>query len=223
MAVLITEIELPPIDGISSKRVEPIDGGVFAVVVDDDRCDGCAYCIEPCPFHSLKLIEYQRDGMVKKTVEVNEISCRGCGICAATCPKNAMHPRHMSRVLAEMDEALGKQPETPQSCVTCRVFVPMEFDVPKHPAVKIMCSGRANPYLILRSFELGTNGVLVINCYFDTKKNNNFEEAIDVSRKLLETLGFDSKRIRVEDVTPSDPNFSKVVKEFARDLKKWKN
>jgi heterodisulfide reductase subunit A len=64
--------------------------------VQDPNCDGCAYCIEPCPYDAITLLEYMRDGTVKKTVEVNEIICKGCGVCQATCPKNGISIRNFT-------------------------------------------------------------------------------------------------------------------------------
>ncbi len=58
--------------------------------VIDENCDGCAYCIDPCPYNALTLIEYMRNGQVKKTVERNETACKGCGVCMATCPKQGI-------------------------------------------------------------------------------------------------------------------------------------
>jgi heterodisulfide reductase subunit A2 len=62
--------------------------------VVDEKCDGCAYCIDPCPFHALALIEYMRDEAIKKTVDANEAVCKGCGTCMATCPKQGIYIRH---------------------------------------------------------------------------------------------------------------------------------
>jgi heterodisulfide reductase subunit A-like polyferredoxin len=63
--------------------------------VVDEYCDGCAYCIDPCPASAITLIEYMTaDGDIKKTVEVNEAVCRGCGVCMATCPKKGIFVRH---------------------------------------------------------------------------------------------------------------------------------
>ena len=63
--------------------------------VVDEYCDGCAYCIDPCPSNAITLIEYMiADGNIKKTVEVNEAVCRGCGVCMATCPKKGIFIRH---------------------------------------------------------------------------------------------------------------------------------
>ena len=76
--------------GIISKT-ELIKSPIISVVVDG-KCDGCAYCIEPCPAHAVTLIEYmQHDGTKKKTVEINDALCLGCGNCMATCPKDAVY------------------------------------------------------------------------------------------------------------------------------------
>lgn len=63
-------------------------------VVVDEKCDGCAYCVEPCPAHAITLFEYMNMGSVKKTVETNEAICMGCGICMATCPKEGIYIKH---------------------------------------------------------------------------------------------------------------------------------
>jgi heterodisulfide reductase subunit A len=62
--------------------------------VVDANCDGCAYCIDPCPFNALTLIEYMREAAIKKTVDANEAVCKGCGTCMATCPKQGIYIRH---------------------------------------------------------------------------------------------------------------------------------
>jgi len=62
--------------------------------VIDANCDGCAYCIEPCPYKSLTLIEYMRKGAIKKTVDVDITLCHGCGTCMATCPKKGIFVRN---------------------------------------------------------------------------------------------------------------------------------
>lgn len=77
--------------GIISKS-EMVKAPTISFVVDEN-CDGCAYCIEPCPARAITLIEYAHNGGVKKSVDVNEAMCRGCGICMATCPKDGIFVR----------------------------------------------------------------------------------------------------------------------------------
>jgi heterodisulfide reductase subunit A len=76
--------------------------------VIDEKCDGCAYCIDPCSYHALTLIEYMRNGAIKKTVEANEALCKGCGVCQATCPKDGILVRHyrLDQIAAVVEAAL---------------------------------------------------------------------------------------------------------------------
>jgi len=74
--------------------------------VIDENCDGCAYCIDPCPYDALTLLEYAVQGSVKKTVESDPGKCQGCGVCMATCPKKGILVRNFNlEQLSAMTEA----------------------------------------------------------------------------------------------------------------------
>ena len=79
--------------------------------VIDESCDGCAYCIEPCPYQAITLVEYMREGFVKKTVDVDETACKGCGCCMATCPKKGIFVRgfKLEQIGAQVKAAMGVQ------------------------------------------------------------------------------------------------------------------
>jgi len=72
---------------LAKDKIE-LDAIVSEVV--DENCDGCAYCVDPCPYHALALIEYVRDGAIKKTIDRDLALCKGCGVCQATCPKGGI-------------------------------------------------------------------------------------------------------------------------------------
>lgn len=76
--------------------------------VVDESCDGCAYCVDTCPFKSITLLEYMWQGVVKKVVETNESTCKGCGCCQATCPKNGVFIRGftLEQIRAQIEAAL---------------------------------------------------------------------------------------------------------------------
>jgi heterodisulfide reductase subunit A len=75
----------------------------------DENCDGCAFCVDTCPFKAITLLEYMKDGGVKKTVEVNAVQCKGCGSCMATCPKQGIHVAGFTpqQLAAQVEAALG--------------------------------------------------------------------------------------------------------------------
>jgi heterodisulfide reductase subunit A len=91
---------------ILSKDMLEIEPTISFVV--DENCDGCAYCVDPCPYKAITLLEYARDGSIKKTVEVNEALCKGCGVCQATCPKKGIFIRRfrLDQLAAMVDAVL---------------------------------------------------------------------------------------------------------------------
>jgi len=93
---------------ILSKKQIQLEATISEVV--DENCDGCAYCVDPCPFNAITLIEYKKDGTVKKTVESDPAKCRGCGVCMATCPKQGIFVRNfrLEQISAMVEAALEK-------------------------------------------------------------------------------------------------------------------
>ena len=91
---------------ILSKDSIELEANISHVI--DESCDGCAYCVEPCSYQAITLIEYMREGTVKKTVDVDETACKGCGVCMATCPKKGIFVRgfKLEQVGAQVNAAL---------------------------------------------------------------------------------------------------------------------
>ncbi len=101
--------------GAAARAVIPLAQGKIDLdpqtsFVIDENCDGCAYCVDPCPYGAITLIEYMKDGTIKKTVEVNEALCQGCGVCQATCPKKGIVVRGftLEQLGAMVAAALGQ-------------------------------------------------------------------------------------------------------------------
>jgi heterodisulfide reductase subunit A len=89
-----------------SKDVIELEGNISKVV--DENCDGCAVCVDPCPYKAITLLEYVSGDAIKKTVEVNEILCKGCGSCMATCPKKGAYVGgfKLEQISAQVNAAL---------------------------------------------------------------------------------------------------------------------
>ena len=77
--------------------------------VVDESCDGCAYCVDTCPYKAITLLEYKWQGSIKKVVETADSTCKGCGCCQATCPKNGIFIRGftLEQIEAQIHAALG--------------------------------------------------------------------------------------------------------------------
>jgi len=84
-----------------------LEGNISHVV--DASCDGCAYCVDTCPYKAISMVEYMWQGGIKKVVETNDSSCKGCGCCQATCPKNGIfvYGFTLAEIEAQIHAALG--------------------------------------------------------------------------------------------------------------------
>lgn len=90
--------------------------------------------------------------------------------------------------------------------------------------VRVMCSSRVDPTLIIEMFIHGADGVLVGGCHLGDchyiTGNYYTEKKIKLAKKLLKKAGFDPQRLRLEWVSASEgERFSKVVADFVNEIK----
>ena len=73
-----------------------------------ENCDGCALCVDTCPYGAIELVEYEVEGHTYKKIETSKTLCKGCGICEATCPKKGVfvHGFTNEQLRAQMHAAL---------------------------------------------------------------------------------------------------------------------
>jgi len=74
------------------------------------NCDGCALCVDICPFNAISLVSFtSQDGHRHRRVEIQEALCKGCGLCAATCPKEGVQVNGFtnSQLRAQVDAILN--------------------------------------------------------------------------------------------------------------------
>ncbi len=99
----------------------------------------------------------------------------------------------------------------------------------KYPAniriIKIPCSGRIDPLLLIRALRNGFDGVLVSgchpgDCHYQTG-NYRARRRIAVTKKFLEYMGVEPERLQASWVSASEGGkFAEVVDEITGDLKK---
>lgn len=92
-------------------------------------------------------------------------------------------------------------------------------------AVRVMCSTRISPHLVLELFEAGADGVLLGGCHIGDCHyiTGNFytEKRVRLMKKLLEDAGIEPARLRLEWVSASEgEKFSKIVTEFTEQVRK---
>lgn len=94
---------------------------------------------------------------------------------------------------------------------------------PSIRVIRVLCSGRIHPVLILKAFNLGSDGVLVCGCHIGDchyiSGNEKAEERIKKTKELLELLRIETKRLRLEWISASEAvKFAEVVEDFTEQL-----
>ncbi len=90
--------------------------------------------------------------------------------------------------------------------------------------VRVMCSTRISPHLVLDIFKAGADGVLLGGCHIGDchyiSGNYYTEKRVNLMKKLLKECGIAPERLRLEWVSASEgEKFSKVVTEFTETVK----
>ena len=88
-----------------------------------------------------------------------------------------------------------------------------------------MCSGMVHPNLVINALTKGADGVLICGCHIGDchyqEGNLKAEKRADAIRLLLEDLGIEDERFRLEWVSAAEgPRFAQVVGEFTEQVRK---
>jgi len=95
---------------------------------------------------------------------------------------------------------------------------------PNARIIRVMCSGRVEPYFVLRALELGADGVLVAGCHIGDchyiSGNVEAEKRMAATEEVLDKLGLGRKRMRLEWISASEgQKFATTMKEFTEQIK----
>jgi len=90
--------------------------------------------------------------------------------------------------------------------------------------IRVMCSGRVSPEMILRAFRSGADGVLVLGCHIGDchyiNANHRTVKRIPLLRNLLGYVGIDQDRLYLDWVSSAEaPKFAKVTSEFVETIR----
>jgi F420-non-reducing hydrogenase iron-sulfur subunit len=85
--------------------------------------------------------------------------------------------------------------------------------------IRVMCSGRISPEIVLRTFREGADGVLVMGCHLGdchySSGNHRTIKRIPLLRNLLGYAGINPERLQLEWVSAAEgPRFAQVTKAF---------
>lgn len=98
----------------------------------------------------------------------------------------------------------------------------------KYPAnirvIRVPCSCRIDPKLVIKALERGVDGVLVSGCHpgdcHYTEGNYHARRRMNMLFQLLEFLGVDPRRVQMSWVSASEgPKWAEVVEQVTEEIK----
>ena len=201
-------------------------------VVDPTLCVGCGTCGSVCPygaisFHPIDLISH-----------VNEAICKGCGVCAVACPAKAISMQGFTdlQILNQISEALhgsfpADEPKIVGFCCNWCSYAGADlagisrYQYPSNiRIIRVMCSGRIDPFFLLWAFLEGADGVFVSGCHpgdcHYITGNLYAKERVENMKKSLSSIGIDSRRLTLEWISASEgKRFAQLITDFSELIK----
>ncbi|GAB4548088.1 MAG: hypothetical protein Kow0063_42940 [Anaerolineae bacterium] len=201
-----------------------------AAQVDPAKCNGCGDCFCICPFAAVTMVE-RVNGI--SLSQVDPLLCTGCGNCVSVCPVGAVTIPGWgdAQLEAQMRIALNGAPAPAQPLVlvfacewsgyaAAELAGAQKLTYPSNVRmIRLDCSGRLQAGLILKAFELGAAGVLVLGCAPRLCHYERGNERAAAAYRQVETitrlLGLPPNRLQLAWTPPDDgPAFVELVTRF---------
>lgn len=198
------------------------------VNVDPHKCRVCLTCIRVCPHGAIRLARVDTE---KEVAQISDLACEQCGICAAICPAKAIEYEGYAdeQILAEV-QAIGEGSLTKGDnrivafCCENSAYLAadkagrMRLYYPDNVRIiPVPCVGRVDVLHILRAFEKGAAGVMVIGCQEGACQhltgNTRARERAEYAKSLLKEVGIDDSRLRMVNIAPD------LAQQFVREIK----
>jgi coenzyme F420-reducing hydrogenase delta subunit/AraC-like DNA-binding protein len=96
---------------------------------------------------------------------------------------------------------------------------------PNVKVIRIMCSARVDPTIVLEAFIQGLDGVMVLGCHLGTchylTGNYYTERRMKTTKKVLKNVGLSPERLLVDWVSAAEgERFASLVREFTEKVRK---
>ena len=173
--------------------------------VEKDRCAawrGCSLCVSSCPQEAVSLKE--------GSAFIDKDKCTACGACLPSCPAGAISSPLLDPAVLDLSlESLLPRGETEHEPRVVLIYsedteplltrergsLPLQL-----LELRLPCIGALSPWLLLRSFDLGADGVAIVPCSPSCRHRcevERWKQTVRFVQALLVKLGMDSIRIRV--------------------------
>jgi coenzyme F420-reducing hydrogenase delta subunit/Pyruvate/2-oxoacid:ferredoxin oxidoreductase delta subunit len=172
--------------------------------IHDERCRGCARCVEVCPFGAARLVD--GDGL-EPSARIEAALCRGCNLCTAVCPTkaavaSALSPQWWgSRLEDAFHAAAPTRPHVVLACQRRAGGIEAVLDRPgiHVEIIRFRCVGQVDAGMLLELTRLGARGVLVAGCAAERCRFGSgarlAREQVERAQQVLRLLGVEPTRI----------------------------
>jgi len=177
-----------------------------------DKCAFCLNCVRVCPYEVPVITE-------SGSIDIRVEQCQACGICYGACPGNAIAFKMLgvADVQPRMETALQNTLTAGGDCpilVLCCAFDLYDranlrtLMVEKHAGtayLSLPCLAKLKAVDLLRAFEFGAGGVLVVGCPAEECSYQGGEvwvqRRVDEAKTLLGQTGLDATRLELHYVS----------------------
>lgn len=95
---------------------------------------------------------------------------------------------------------------------------------PSISILRVMCTGRIEPSMILKCFEQGADGVMVLGCHpgdcHYISGNECARSRIETTLEIMEILGIDKRRLLLKWISASEGAlFAETAKDFTETIR----
>jgi len=161
------------------------------IEITEDRCGLCGLCIQSCPFSAIS-IESEK-------ISIDKFKCKGCGTCVSVCPTSAIEMNiDTSQKIFKTIEILAKYDRKPKiiafCCQSCGYAAADDAGLkkilysPNMFIIRVPCTGRVDTDFILKSLEVGFDGVMIIGCNKDSCRYIDGIQKVQRKVRLLKKL-----------------------------------
>ena len=205
---------------------------VERVKADPQKCVACLTCIRVCPHGAIQLVRVDNS---KEVAGISDLACYACGVCAAICPAKAIRFQGYrdEEILAQI-ETVGESLDGRDVAFCCEHSAYHAADLAgklglHYPQnlyiIQVPCAGQVDVFHILKAFEKGAAGVLVMGCEegacHHITGNTRAKERVRYCNTLLQEVSADGRSVAMFNLSPNAPHkFVRAVSEISKTIKK---